>query len=208
MSQLDRIQGITRTWIRSEVYFLRLAVLWWPWNLRLRIHCLKSLPEDLFSGFLRPEKIHRPQPGLNPQTLDLEDDEIRRRNFLHLHSVSWRFRFDRWVRCAIIVLWMWKMSSWVQWFKEGWLSCDDFKNQYFNGENRPLKTLSMDMELWQTPLKFKFKRKILTWTGIWTSDLQISSLALPLELSQFNWRYSIALLSREKFTHVPSIEPG
>ena len=26
--------------------------------------------------------------------------------------------------------------------------------------------------------QFKFKRKIRTWTGIWTSDLQISSLAL------------------------------
>ena len=25
----------------------------------------KSLPEDLCSGFLRTEKIHRPQPGLN-----------------------------------------------------------------------------------------------------------------------------------------------
>ena len=30
-----------------------------------------SLPEDLCSGFLRPEKTHRPQPGLNPRTLDL-----------------------------------------------------------------------------------------------------------------------------------------
>ena len=33
---------------------------------------LKSLPEDLCSGFLRPEKIHRPQSGLNQRTLDLE----------------------------------------------------------------------------------------------------------------------------------------
>ena len=33
---------------------------------------LKSLPEDLCSEFLRPEKIHQPQPGLNPPTLDLE----------------------------------------------------------------------------------------------------------------------------------------
>ena len=33
---------------------------------------LKSLPEDLCSGFLRPEKIHRPQPDFNPRTLDLE----------------------------------------------------------------------------------------------------------------------------------------
>ena len=33
---------------------------------------LKSLPEDLWSGFLRPEKIHSPLPGLNTRTLDLE----------------------------------------------------------------------------------------------------------------------------------------
>ena len=33
---------------------------------------LKSLPEDLISRFLRPEKIHRPLRGLNPRTLDLE----------------------------------------------------------------------------------------------------------------------------------------
>ena len=28
-------------------------------------------PEDMCSGFQDPEKIHRPQPGLNPRTLDL-----------------------------------------------------------------------------------------------------------------------------------------
>ena len=33
---------------------------------------LKSHPEDLCSGFSLPEKIHQPQPGLNPETLDLE----------------------------------------------------------------------------------------------------------------------------------------
>ena len=33
---------------------------------------LKSLPEDLCLGFLRPEKIHRSQSGLNPRTLGLE----------------------------------------------------------------------------------------------------------------------------------------
>ena len=41
--------------------------------------------------------------------------------------------------------------------------------------------------LWLEELQFKFKRKIRTWTGIWTSDLQIG--ALPLELTWFNWRY-------------------
>ena len=34
------------------------------WNLRLGTLSLKSLSEDLWSGFLRSEKIHRPQPGL------------------------------------------------------------------------------------------------------------------------------------------------
>ena len=27
---------------------------------------------DVSSGFLRPEKVHRPQPDLNPRTSDLE----------------------------------------------------------------------------------------------------------------------------------------
>ena len=38
------------------------------WLLLLGTPSLKSLPEDLCSRFLRPEKIHRHQPGLNPQT--------------------------------------------------------------------------------------------------------------------------------------------
>ena len=33
---------------------------------------LKSLPENLCSGILSPEKIQRPQPDLNLRTLDLE----------------------------------------------------------------------------------------------------------------------------------------
>ena len=36
---------------------------------------LESLPEDLWLGFFRPESIHRPQPDLNPRTLDLETTE-------------------------------------------------------------------------------------------------------------------------------------
>ena len=39
---------------------------------------LKSLPEDLCSGFLRPEKIHRPQSDFNPGTLDLEESTLPR----------------------------------------------------------------------------------------------------------------------------------
>ena len=38
----------------------------------------KSLPEDLCSGFLRPEKSHRPQTGLNARTLDLEASTLPR----------------------------------------------------------------------------------------------------------------------------------
>ena len=37
-----------------------------------------ALLEDLCSGFLRPEKIHRPQLDLNPQTLDLEASTLTR----------------------------------------------------------------------------------------------------------------------------------
>jgi hypothetical protein len=39
---------------------------------------LKSLPENICSGFLRPEKIHRPQLGLNPRTFDLEASTLHR----------------------------------------------------------------------------------------------------------------------------------
>ena len=35
-----------------------------------------SLPEDLCSGVSRPEKIHRPQPGLNPRILDFEASTV------------------------------------------------------------------------------------------------------------------------------------
>ena len=38
----------------------------------------ESLAEDLCSVFLRPEKIHRPQLGLNPRTLDLEASTLPR----------------------------------------------------------------------------------------------------------------------------------
>ena len=44
-------------------------------------HGLKSLLEDLCSGFLCPEKIHRPQPGYNPRTLDLEVRLTRKSTF-------------------------------------------------------------------------------------------------------------------------------
>ena len=46
-----------------------------------------------------------------------------------------------------------------------------------------------------------FKRKIRIWTGIWTSNLQISSLAL------YHFQ-CLALLSRERLRPVPSTEPG
>ena len=66
--------AITRTWI------CRLNVAQRPifsgLNLRLGTHGLMSLPEDLSSGFLHPEKIHRPQSGLNPRTLDLEASKL------------------------------------------------------------------------------------------------------------------------------------
>ena len=56
----------------SETYFFRLEVL------RLGTPSIKSLREDFCSGFLRPEKIHRPQSSLNPGTLDLEASTLPR----------------------------------------------------------------------------------------------------------------------------------
>ena len=40
----------------SDAYFFRHEVFWRAWNLRLGTPSLKSLPEDLCSGFLRSEK--------------------------------------------------------------------------------------------------------------------------------------------------------
>ena len=48
---------------------------------------MKSLPEDLCSGFSRPEKIHQPQPGLDLRTLDLETSMLPRdHRGQHLYS--------------------------------------------------------------------------------------------------------------------------
>jgi hypothetical protein len=38
----------------------------------------KSLQEDLCSGFLRSEKVHRPYRGMNPRTLDFEASTLPR----------------------------------------------------------------------------------------------------------------------------------
>ena len=47
-------------------------------NLGLGTPSLKSLSENLCSGLLRPEKIHRFQSSLNPRTLDLEASTLPR----------------------------------------------------------------------------------------------------------------------------------
>ena len=56
----------------SEAYFSGLRFFNEPETSDSGPLSLKSLPEDLCSGFFRPEKIHRPQSGLNPRTFDLE----------------------------------------------------------------------------------------------------------------------------------------
>ena len=38
------------------------------------------------SGFLHPEKIHRPQPDVNPRTLDLETSTLPRGRLVHFKS--------------------------------------------------------------------------------------------------------------------------
>ena len=67
---------------------------------------LKSLPEDLCSGFLRPEKIHRPQSGLNPRTLDLEaitlPRDYRGRQYPIYFNNFKEFAFDI---CCKILFW-------------------------------------------------------------------------------------------------------
>ena len=44
--------------------------------------------EDLCSEFLRPEKIHRPQPGLNLQTLDLKTSMLPRDHHFKLNLIT------------------------------------------------------------------------------------------------------------------------
>ena len=58
----------------SGAYFFQA----WAWNLRLGTSSLKSFPEDLYSRFFRPKKIHRTQSGLNLRTLDLEASTLPR----------------------------------------------------------------------------------------------------------------------------------
>ena len=75
--------GITRTWIcrlnfAQRPIFSGLRFFNEPEILDSGPESLKSLPEDLCSRFLRHEKIHRPQPDLNPRTLDLEASTLSR----------------------------------------------------------------------------------------------------------------------------------
>ena len=68
--------SITRTWI-CRLNFTQRPIFSCLRSLtslksQTRDPSLKSLPENFSSGFLCPEKIHRPQPRLNPRTLDLE----------------------------------------------------------------------------------------------------------------------------------------
>ena len=74
--------GITKTWIcwlnfAQMPIFSGLRLFNEP-EISTRDPSLKSLPEDLCSGFLRPEKIHRPQPDLSPRTVDLEASTLPR----------------------------------------------------------------------------------------------------------------------------------
>ena len=84
-----------------EAYFFRLEVLQRTWYLRLGTLSLKSLPEDLCSGVLRPEKIHRPQLDLNPRTLDLEASTLPRDHRGRLGSMVTRLPTDQEVSDSI-----------------------------------------------------------------------------------------------------------
>ena len=81
---------------------------------------LKSLPDDLCSGFYRPEKIHRPQPGLNPRTLDLEASTLPRGR--HPQYIV----MCRYVWCNALKNIQWKLAElkkvWVEKLKWNFLS--------------------------------------------------------------------------------------
>ena len=62
----------------SEAYFSALSFFNEPEISNSGPPSLKSLPEDLCSGFLRPKKHPRPQPDLNPRTLDFETSRLPR----------------------------------------------------------------------------------------------------------------------------------
>ena len=65
----------------SEAYFFRLVGSLTSLKSRVLDPRLKSLPKDLCSGFLRPEKIYRPQRDLNPRTLGLEASTLPRDHY-------------------------------------------------------------------------------------------------------------------------------
>ena len=82
--------GITRTWI------CRLNFAQRPIVSGLRLFNEPEIsdsgppaPGGLCSGFLRPEKIHRPPPDLNPRTLDLETSTLPRDHRGGLCSALW-----------------------------------------------------------------------------------------------------------------------
>ena len=62
----------------SEAYFFRLEIFLTSLKSQTQDPRLKTLQEDLCSGFTRPEKIHRPQPDVNPRTSDLEASTLPR----------------------------------------------------------------------------------------------------------------------------------
>ena len=59
--------GVTRTWI-CRLNFAQRPIFSTSLKSQTQDPQLKVAPGELCSGFLRPEKIHRPQPGLNPRS--------------------------------------------------------------------------------------------------------------------------------------------
>ena len=74
--------GIAMTWICrlnfcSETSFFQ---AWGSWNVRLGIPSLKSLPEDLCSGFLRPEKNLSTSAEFQPENLGSRGENVAPRS--------------------------------------------------------------------------------------------------------------------------------
>ena len=92
--------GITRTWMcwlnfAQRPIFSGLRFFNEPKISDSGSPSLKSLPEDLCSGFLCPEKIHRLQSNLSPRTLDLEASRLPRDHRGRLKIALVKFELSR-----------------------------------------------------------------------------------------------------------------
>ena len=92
--------GITRTWI-YRLNFAQGPIFFQIWSSLTSLKSqtwnpsLKSLPEDCAQDFyVLKKKIHWPQPGFNPRTLDLEAGTYHRGRLPCLWMGIWFFKME------------------------------------------------------------------------------------------------------------------